>query len=61
MPLALWIMFKVMVALALLKVKYRPTPTYNMSTPLPGEIQTNNRAEIYAILIMVQNISWQGK
>jgi len=37
------------------------TPTYNMSTPLPGEIQTNNRAEIYAILITVQNIELAGK
>ena len=37
------------------------TPTYNMSTPLPGEIQTNNRAEIYAILIVVQNLELAGK
>ena len=36
-------------------------PTYNMSTPLPGEIQTNNRAEIYAILIVVRNIELAGK
>lgn len=32
-----------------------------MSTPLPGEIQTNNRAEIYAILIVVQNLELAGK
>ena len=32
------------------------TPTYNMSIPLPGQIQTNNRAEIYAILPVVQNL-----
>jgi len=32
-----------------------------MSTPLPGEIQTNNRAEIYALLIVVQNLELAGK
>lgn len=37
------------------------TPTYNMSTPLPGEVQANNRAEIYAILITVHNIELAGK
>jgi len=35
-------------------------PTYKMSTPLPGEVQSNNRAEIYAILIAVQNIELAG-
>jgi len=31
-----------------------------MATPLPGEVQSNNRAEIYAILIVVRNIELAG-
>jgi len=36
-------------------------PTYDMSTPLPGEIHTNNRAELYALLLVVQNLELAGK
>lgn len=38
-------------------------PTYEMSTPLPGETQTNNRAELYALLLVAQNprASGQGR
>jgi len=30
-------------------------------TPLPGEIQTNNRAELYALLLVAQNLELAGK
>jgi len=30
-------------------------PMYNILQPLPGRIQTNNRAGIYAIVLVVQN------
>ena len=36
-------------------------PVFDASMPLPGEIQSNNRAEIYAILITVRNIEIVGK
>jgi len=29
---------------------------YNVAMPLPGPIQTNNRSEIYAVVLFVQNI-----
>jgi len=35
-------------------------PVFDVSTPLPGPIQTNNRAEIYAILMAVRNIEVAG-
>jgi len=36
-------------------------PVFDASMPLPGEIQSNNRAEIYAILIAVSHIEQAGK
>ena len=35
-------------------------PVFDAATPLPGQIQTNNRAEIYAILIAVRSIEITG-
>lgn len=31
-------------------------PVFDASMPLPGEIQSNSRAEIYAILIAVRHV-----
>jgi len=36
-------------------------PVFDASMPLPGEIQSNNRAEIYAILVAVSHIEYAGK
>lgn len=36
-------------------------PVFDASMPLPGEIQSNNRAEIYAILVAVRHIEVAGK
>lgn len=36
-------------------------PMYNFSMPLPSPIQTNNRTEIYAVLIVLRNIKIAGK
>lgn len=33
-------------------------PICNMSQPLPGPVQTNNRAEIYAVVVVVQNLEF---
>jgi len=34
---------------------------YNFSRRLPGQIQTNSRAEIYAILVVLRNIEIAAK
>jgi len=36
------------------------SPVFDASTQLPGPIQTNNRAEIYAILMTVRTIEVAG-
>lgn len=36
-------------------------PQKNISTPLPGKLQTNNRAELYALWLVVQTIGIVGK
>jgi len=36
-------------------------PVFDASMPLPGEIQSNNRAEIYALLVAVRHIEYAGK
>lgn len=36
-------------------------PRTNISTPLPGLIQSNNRAELYALWIVVMNVEIVGK
>lgn len=42
-------------------VDLHKTPTYDIPTPLPDEIQTNNRSELYALLLVVQNLELVGK
>lgn len=36
-------------------------PRTNISTPLPGPIQSNNRAELYALWLVVMNMEVVGK
>jgi len=42
-------------------VSLEKTPLIDASMPLPGKMQTNNRAEIYAILLAVKNVEIAGK
>ena len=37
-------------------VWFQGDPTRNISSPLPGRLQTNNRAELYAVLLALWNI-----